>query len=224
MREADAFCSPLARCVVAPGVPMASSKFLSSLPFILRWEGGFVDHPSDPGGRTNRGVTQKVYDQYRLRQGQPARDVKDITDEEVRDVYEAGYWMAAQCEALDTPLHLVHFDTSVNMGVNRAIKFLQTAVGCGVDGDFGPGTHAAVAACDQGAAVIRYCNTREAFYKRIVDNKPSQSVFLKGWMNRLNSLRKEAGLPGFEGAGSRGLPGEAVQRIPDLGEDPSFDL
>ena len=203
---------------------MASSKFLASLPFVLRWEGGFVDHPQDPGGRTNKGITQKVYDQFRLRSGQPAQDVKDISDDEVQSIYEAGYWMAAQCESLDSPLHLVHFDTSVNMGVNRAIKFLQGAVGCGVDGDFGPGTRDAVAACDQGSAVKNYCNLRENFYKGIVDHKPDQAVFLKGWMNRLDSLRHEAGLSELESVAD-GVDDSAVtKRIPDLGEDPSYEF
>ena len=52
---------------------MPSAAFEASLPFVLRWEGGFVDHPNDPGGRTNKGVTQKVYDAWRKRQGLPVR-------------------------------------------------------------------------------------------------------------------------------------------------------
>jgi lysozyme family protein len=48
---------------------MPSAAFEAALPFVLRWEGGFVDHPNDPGGRTNQGVTQKVYDDWRRRQG-----------------------------------------------------------------------------------------------------------------------------------------------------------
>jgi lysozyme family protein len=204
---------------------MSSNKFLSSLPFVLRWEGGFVDHPNDPGGRTNKGITQKVYDQYRLRRGEPAQDVKSIADREVNDIYESGYWMAAQCERLDLPLHLVQFDTAVNMGVTRAVRFLQQAVGCGVDGDFGPGTAKAVEGCDQGTAVVRYCEIRESFYRRLAEKDPKLAVFLKGWLNRLNSLRREAGIPGFESTGSEGF-GDAdyIMKIPDVGEDARFDL
>lgn len=204
---------------------MPSAQLSSSLKFVLRWEGGFVNHPDDPGGRTNKGITQKVYDQWRARQGAPVQDVKLIGDAEVEAIYEAGYWLAARCDLLDDPLFLVQFDTAVNMGVGRAVRFLQDAVNCPVDGDFGPGTEKAFAACDRGAAVIRYCNSREAFYGRLIAKNPKLETFRKGWLNRLNALRKEAGLPGFESAKDFGpVAGEHYMRIPDIGEDPAFDL
>lgn len=204
---------------------MPSAAFNASLPFILRWEGGFVDHPADPGGRTNKGVTQRVYDAWRRRQGLPQRDVKLIEDGEVHTIYESGYWIPPRCDLLAQPLGLVQFDTAVNMGPGRAVRFLQQAVGCDVDGDFGPGTERAVAGCEPGDAVAKYCNVREGFYKQIVQNKPSQAVFLKGWMNRLNSLRRELGLPGFESARDLDF-GDAgyIARVPDIGEDPSYDF
>jgi lysozyme family protein len=203
---------------------MASPRFDSSLPFILRWEGGFVDHPADRGGATNRGVTQRVYDGWRARQGQPARSVRLIDDAEVHAIYESDYWVPPRCDLLSGPMDLVHFDTAVNMGPGRAVRFLQSAVRCPVDGDFGPGTALAVASCEPGSAVIAYCDAREAFYRALVARKPDQAVFLKGWLNRLRALRAEAGLPGHEGMVPRGLePGEHIARIPDIGEDPSFD-
>lgn len=203
---------------------MPSENFLAALPFILHWEGGFVDHPADPGGRTNKGITQRVYDDWRSRQGQATRDVKLVEDSEVRAIYEAGYWLPPRCDLLERPLDLVQFDTAVNMGAGRAVRFLQTAVRCGVDGDFGKGTLDAVKACDPGAAIATYCDTREAFYRRIVEKKPDQVVFLKGWLNRLNALRREVGLPGFEAAvpldfGDSGY----IAKIPDLGSDPTYD-
>jgi lysozyme family protein len=204
---------------------MPMPGFQASLPFVLRWEGGFVDHPKDPGGRTNKGVTQRVYDAWRRRQALPVRDVKLIEDAEVHRIYESGYWIPPRCDLLGEPLGLVQFDTAVNMGTGRAVRFLQKAVGVDDDGDFGPTTERAVAASDAGAIVGRYCDLREAFYRRIVQNKPSQSVFLKGWMNRLNSLRREVGLPGFESAAPYDL-GDAgfIFRIPDVGEDPDYDF
>ena len=66
---------------------MPSPRFDVSLPFILRWEGGFIDHPADPGGATNKGVTQKVYDAWRARQGQPPRSVRLIEDAEMHAIY-----------------------------------------------------------------------------------------------------------------------------------------
>lgn len=203
---------------------MASASFLGSLPFILRWEGGYVNHPNDRGGATNRGVTQRVYDDWRQRQGLAARDVRQLTDDELHSIYEAGYWLPPKCDALDNPLDLVQFDTAVNMGTGRAAKFLQQAVGATVDGAIGPGTLQCVASCDTGDTLAKYCDAREAFYRNLVARKPDQAVFLKGWMNRLNALRKQVGLPGYEADvpldfGEAGYMG----RVPDLGEDPSID-
>jgi lysozyme family protein len=179
---------------------MPSQGFESSLPFVLRWEGGYVNHRNDPGGPTNRGVTQKVYDAWRARQALAARDVRLLEDAEMRAIYEAEYWIPPRCDLLKNKLELVQFDTAVNMGVGRAVRFLQQVAQCHVDGDFGPGTERAVAACDHGAAVAAYCDARERFYRRLVESDAKYEVFLKGWLNRLNSLRQEVGLPGFEAA------------------------
>jgi lysozyme family protein len=203
---------------------MPSTAFQASLPFVLRWEGGFVDHPDDPGGRTNRGVTQNVYDAWRRDRGLPQRDVKVITDDEVGAIYESGYWFPPRCDLLARHLDLVQFDTAVNMGVRRAVRFLQGAVGCGVDGDFGPITERASAACDAGTTIVKYCDAREAYYRRLAATRPRLAIFLKGWLNRLNALRSEVGLPGFEGVVTRGFgPAGYIARIPDIGEDPEYD-
>jgi lysozyme family protein len=119
----------------------------------------------------------------------------------------------------------VQFDTAVNMGPGRAVRFLQSALGCGVDGDFGPATERAMAAADIGDAIAKYCNTREAYYRGLVNKNPKLGVFLKGWLNRLNALRREVGLPGFESDAAFDL-GDAdhIARIPDVGENPDYDL
>jgi lysozyme family protein len=130
---------------------MPSPAFTASLPFILRWEGGYVDHPADPGGATNKGVTQRVYDDWRTRQGLPARAVRQLEDAEMHAIYEAGYWLPPRCDLLQRQLDLVHFDTAVNMGVGRAVRMLQGALGCDVDGDFGPATRMAAEAAASGA-------------------------------------------------------------------------
>jgi lysozyme family protein len=196
---------------------MPDTAFDASLPFILRWEGGFVDHRNDPGGRTNKGVTQRVYNDWRGRQGLPAADVKNITDAEVRSIYETNYWRPPRCDVLQRQLDLVQFDTAVNMGPGRAVRFLQQALGCGVDGAFGQKTEQAAAGCDLASALIDYCNVREQFYRNLVANNSDLNVFLKGWMNRLNALRHEVGLPGFEAAPSLDF-GDAsyIGRIEDI--------
>ena len=118
---------------------MPSPRFDVSLPFILRWEGGFIDHPADPGGATNKGVTQKVYDAWRARQGQPPRSVRLIEDAEMHAIYESNYWVPPRCDLLSGPLDLVQFDTAVNMGPGRAVRFLQSALRCRGRRRFRPG-------------------------------------------------------------------------------------
>jgi lysozyme family protein len=203
---------------------MSTSALDNSMTFVMRWEGGFIDHPNDPGGPTNRGVTQKVYDDWRARKGLPMRGVQLIDEDEVHSIYGSNYWLPPRCDLLDTPLDLVQFDTAVNMGVGRAVRFLQASVGCGVDGDFGPGTERAVMNCDVGTVLAAYCNRREKFYRDLAQKNPKFGVFFKGWMNRLDALRKEIGLPGYEAAvpldfGDTGF----IARIPDIGENPEFD-
>lgn len=204
---------------------MPSAAFEASLPFILRWEGGYVNHPNDPGGATNKGVTQKVYDAWRRKQGLPPRSVKEIQDSEVQAIYETGYWLPPRCNELQRHLDLVQFDTAVNMGPGRAVRFLQAAVGCTVDGGFGPNTLRAVDGCDLGATLVAYCNEREAYYRRLAERNPKFKVFLKGWLNRLNALRKEVGLPGYEAAAPLDF-GDAdhIAKVPDLGIDPDYDI
>ncbi len=204
---------------------MTSPAFDASLAFVLRWEGGFVDHPSDPGGRTNKGVTQAVYDEWRAGHGLPARDVRLIDDTEVEAVYETGYWLPPRCDLLRRQLDLVQLDTAVNTGTRRAVRFLQAAVGCGVDGVFGPRTAAAADACDLATAIAAYCDARLSYYRLLAERRPELRVFLRGWTNRVRALRAEVGLGDLEGRvpvdfGDAGY----VARIPDVGVDPAYDL
>jgi lysozyme family protein len=204
---------------------MPTPAFREALPFVLRWEGGYVHHPDDPGGATNKGVTQRVYDAWRAGEGLGKRSVRLVEDDEVRAIYETGYWLPPRCDALRSHLDLVQFDTAVNMGVGRAVRFLQASVGCPVDGEFGPATQGAAALCDLASTIAAYCTAREVYYRSLALKRPNLAVFLKGWLNRLNALRGEAGLLTFESAqtvdfGDTGY----VAKVPDLGEDPGYDL
>ena len=175
----------------------SAEPFDSALPFILRWEGGFVDDPADHGGRTMKGVTQRVYTAYRAQRGLPAQDVKLIAEEEIRAIYHERYWLASQCQSLRSHLDLAQFDTAVNMGPVRAVKILQEAVGCAADGVFGPSSQAACDSCDLDTTLIQYCTIREGLYRKFAQ-QPGQAKFLKGWLGRLNALRAEIGLPGSD--------------------------
>ena len=195
--------------------PIVDRSFESALTFVLRWEGGFVDLPADHGGATNRGITQAVYDRWRNEEGQPARDVRRLDDAELKAIYLEKYWAPAHCDVLAAPLQLAQFDTAVNMGCGRAVRFLQQALGCGVDGQFGDGTRRHADACDAGGTVAAYCSVREAFYRSIVQNKPDQAVFIKGWINRLDDLRAAAGVAGFARPATRG---HSARTAPDFGD------
>ena len=54
---------------------------------ILHHEGGYVNHPKDPGGETNLGVTKRVYEEFG-----GTKDMKDLTVEDVAPIYKKGYW------------------------------------------------------------------------------------------------------------------------------------
>ncbi len=143
----------------------------------------------------------------------------------MRAIYETGYWLPPRCNDLQSHLDLVQFDTAVNMGPGRAVRFLQKAVGCTVDGGFGPRTRRAVDCCDLGFTIVAYCNEREAYYRRLAERNPKLKIFLKGWLNRLAALRTEVGLPGFEAVTLLDF-GEAdhIAKVPDLGVDPDYDI
>jgi lysozyme family protein len=198
---------------------METPAFRNALAFILRWEGGFVDDPDDPGGRTNKGITQKTYNRWRQRQGLGQADVLHIDPKEVDQIYVEGYWVPPHCPELAQHLDLIQFDTAVNMGVRRAVMILQEGLGCKADGQFGPITAKAAHHCDPDAVMKVYCDIREGFYRRLVERKPRLKKFLRGWLNRLNALRGEVGLVHLE------LPfgvdfGDAghIAKVPDLEE------
>jgi lysozyme family protein len=190
-----------------------------ALAFVLRWEGGFVNDPNDHGGRTMKGVTQRVYDAWRASQGKPTgADVARISDAEVAAIYSDNYWKKALCNVLQSHIDMVQFDTAVNMGPNRAVKMLQQAVGVAPDGQFGQATQQACDACHPPDAVARYCSIREALYRRFAQ-APGQDRFLAGWLNRLNALRAAAGVPGYTRRGDDEVDfGETdfIERIPDI--------
>lgn len=169
------------------------SAFDDALKMVLKYEGGFVNDPNDHGGATNKGITQVNYDSYRVSKKLTKQSVEKITDEEVSDIYFKNYWSAAKCDQLPIQVAYVVFDTAVNSGVGRSVKFLQRTVGAVDDGAIGPQTLELVKSfCNiKGALNIAntFINMREGFLKGIVDRDPTQKKFLKGWLNRTSSLR-----------------------------------
>lgn len=169
------------------------TRFDQCLKFILEVEGGYCNDPSDRGGATNCGITQAVYDDYRVHAGRNRQPVVGISPDEVADIYRMRYWQAVRGDQLPSLVDLVVFDAAVNHGPRQAILFLQRAVGADADGQIGPKTIAAVQqdvrqGIDVAAAIIA---ERRDFYAMLVERKPDQRKFLKGWNNRLDRLAKE---------------------------------
>lgn len=158
-----------------------------ALAHILKYEGGYVNHKDDPGGRTNLGVTQRVWEEWI---GKPAteEDMRGLTPEMVSPLYKKRYWDAVRGDDLPSGVDLCVFDCAVNAGVGRASKFLQQAVGVPADGVIGPKTIAAVTAIPADEVIEKFCNLREAHYKSL----STFATFGKGWMNRLNSVEAES--------------------------------
>ncbi|MCA1241878.1 hypothetical protein LC092_05475 [Stappia stellulata] len=161
---------------------MTSANFKHCLPWTLGHEGGYVNHPDDPGGATNKGVTQRVYDGWRRRMGLPTRSVRFITDEEVAHIYRTQYWNAVAADALPAGLDYCTFDAAVNSGPSRGVKWLQQAVGARVDGQAG---HETVGKArdhpNKPAAVKRMCAIRMGFLQRL----RHWSTFGRGWTRRV---------------------------------------
>jgi lysozyme family protein len=175
-----------------------TNNFLRCLRFVLKWEGGLSNDPDDRGGLTNRGITQATYDRYRKAKGLPTQSVAKITDAEVWEIYWRFYWQPVKADEFPYPLALAIFDTGVNMGVGTAIKLLQRAINdlvpkerwIAVDGVIGEQTLKAAKTLDAKRLALQLCARREERYYAIVRANPTQQKFLRGWLNRLNDLRR----------------------------------
>jgi lysozyme family protein len=174
-----------------------ASAFDGALAMVLEHEGGFVDHPKDPGGATNKGITQGTYNAYLEKLGRAPQSVALVTDAELREIYYQGYWLPAHCDEMPAEsLALLMFDAAVNHGPREAVRLLQRAAGVPdhqCDGKWGDQSRAQLnlkCATYAGiSAVVEAClQKREEFYRRLVDARPSLSCFLKGWLNRVVSL------------------------------------
>ncbi|MBD2464312.1 hypothetical protein H6G89_25235 [Oscillatoria sp. FACHB-1407] len=162
--------------------------FGEALKFSLRWEGGYVNHPNDIGGETNKGVTASTYASYRRSKGLSNQSVRYITDAEVYEIYRDMYWRPANCDLKTRALAIVHFDTAVNFGVGGSTIFLQEVLGLRADGGYGPITREAVSRANNAATARRYCQARIDYRYQRVKQNPSQNDFLQGWLNRDEAL------------------------------------
>jgi lysozyme family protein len=163
------------------------SNWDNAFKLMLKSEGGFVNHPNDPGGMTNLGVTKATWENWVGRESDEV-EMRGLTPEKVEPLYKKKYFDAVRGDELPMGLDYLMFDFAVNAGAGRAIKTLQTAVGVTPDGGFGPMTMAAVQAVDPVDLIERFSQAKEDFYRSLT----TFSTFGKGWLNRVAQVKVKA--------------------------------
>ena len=157
------------------------------LKLILAHEGGYVHHSQDPGGRTNLGVTQRVWEEWTGHEVDE-KQMRALTPELVAPLYKRKYWDAIRGDELVSGVDYCVFDVAVNSGPGRAIKFLQSCVGVTVDGGFGPRTLDAVNKQDPERLIELYCAKRLEFLQAL----KTFEIFGKGWSRRVAEVKEKA--------------------------------
>ena len=154
---------------------------------ILHHEGGYVNHPKDPGGETNLGVTKRVYEEHG-----GTKDMKDLTVEDVAPIYKKGYWDKMKGDDLPGGLDLCVFDFGVNAGPGRSAKYLQTMIGTVAAGGIGPNTLKAVEAyvSENGIdkSIENFQEARQGYYEKL----STFDTFGKGWTRRVTETTELA--------------------------------
>jgi lysozyme family protein len=163
-------------------------NFDASFALVIKSEGGRVDDPQDPGGRTNFGITQATFNAWLSQHGSSHRDVFNITPDEVKAIYRAEYWAAVRGDDLPAGLDYAAFDFAVNSGVARAAIYLQDIVGAAPDGKIGPVTLKAIAAESPLHLITKLSALRLNFLKRLSTWKR----FGRGWEARVNAVEASA--------------------------------
>ena len=142
--------------------------FEKMLQFVLEREGGYVNDPDDIGKATNRGITTGTYNSYRRSKNLPIQDVRNITNDEVRDIYYNNYYKASGADQLENPrLGMYVFDSAVNMGVGTAKEILKQS----------------------GENLDNFEKIRRDKYQTYANAKKNQMKYLDGWMNRVGHAK-----------------------------------
>lgn len=163
------------------------SNFQKALEAVLHHEGGFVNHPKDPGGMTNLGVTKQVWEEW-VGHEVDEKAMRNLTPELVMNLYKRRYWDRVKADSLPLGVGYVVFDAAVNSGPGRAVKWLQGCVNVEMDGALGPKTLAAVNAANPETLIQDYCKRRLSFLQDL----PTWEAFGRGWARRVNEVEKTA--------------------------------
>ena len=162
-------------------------NFRDALKHVLIHEGGWADHPADPGGATMKGVTLMTYRRH-FGQDKGKDDLRNISDEELGQIYRSGYWDACHCDELPSGVDYAVFDAAVNSGPGQGAKWLQFAVGAKQDGGIGPKTLARLEDHAPIEVIEAMCDRRLAFLR----NLSTWPTFGKGWGRRVENVRVTA--------------------------------
>lgn len=169
-----------------------TARYPACYDFTLQWEGGYVNHPDDPGGCTNKGITLRTWRDWRDNPTLTCEDLKTISDLEVALIYGSNYWAPVWGNDLPLGLNLCVWDWGVNSGPSRAVKYLQQMIGSAADGIMGPNTMAAVnkyvdlVGLDQ--TITEYTGLRQNYYEQL----STWPTFGDGWTNRNKACDAEA--------------------------------
>lgn len=150
-----------------------------AIKYILEEEGGLVNNPSDPGGITKYGISQRQY---------PYLDIKNLTEENAKEIYRLDYWEPISGDDLPKPVGLCVLDCAVNQGVLPAIRMLQMAIKAEPDGVIGPQTRTLLRQMPAKDTVVRFMSERALRYAKT----SNFDVFGKGWIRRLFRIHNEA--------------------------------
>jgi lysozyme family protein len=163
---------------------MTAGNFDRSLVPLLKHEGGYVDHPRDPGGATNMGITIGTLRAWR---GKPVTkmDVMNLSKSEASAIYRKQYWDAVRGDDLPSGLDYAVFDYTVNSGAGRAVRDLQRVLGVTVDGQMGAITLDAIRKRNTRELITLYMDRRLSFLR----NLRTWSTFGRGWQRRVDEVR-----------------------------------
>ena len=160
-------------------------NYESALAHVLKSEGLWSDNPQDPGGATMKGITLSVYREWKRNPHISKEELRVIPDEEVYNLYKELYWNNVQGDYLPAGVDYAVFDSAVNMGVGRAAKLIQEAVGVTADGVLGPASVSAIQKTDPKELIEKFSALKESFYRSL----KTFPTFGKGWLNRVAEVK-----------------------------------
>ena len=159
----------------------------NSFAAVLKHEGGYVNHPKDPGGMTNLGVTKRNWEIF-LNRDVTEAEMRALTPDVVKPFYKSMYWDKIKGDQLPSGVDYAAYDLAVNSGTGKAAKFLQEIAGVAADGVIGPKSLEAIKACDPEQTIDALCDMRLDFLKRL----STFETFGKGWSIRVADVKARA--------------------------------